>query len=294
VRRLLKEMLFFSLAFLLACSDGEEIVGTNGDMPPPPPANVIRVPQDQPTIQAGIDAAQDGDTVRVADGLYQGVGNRDIEFGGKAMVVISQNGPGETVIACQGTEDENHFGFVIDKVAEGAVVIDGFTIRDAYHTQGSAVDLRSVAPVIRNCIFINNTSIISGGAMRCKAASPIVQNCTFVGNSAPVGAVVYMRVGSMPRFINCIMALSTGGEVVECSGDEDAPDLSCCDVFDNEAGDWTGCISEMMTTGGNMSVDPAFCSVADNDFRLQPASPCAAANNDCGVDIGALGTGCSP
>ena len=33
-------------------------------------ANVIRVPQDVPTIQAGLDSIQDYDTVLVAPGLY--------------------------------------------------------------------------------------------------------------------------------------------------------------------------------------------------------------------------------
>ncbi len=44
------------------------------------------------TIQHAIDQAVDGGTVLVADGTYTGDGNRDIDFGGKSIVLMYEKG----------------------------------------------------------------------------------------------------------------------------------------------------------------------------------------------------------
>lgn len=64
-------------------------------------AATIRVPSEQPTIQAGIDASVDGDTVLAADGIYTGEDNRDIDFMGKRITVRSVNGSESTVVDCE-------------------------------------------------------------------------------------------------------------------------------------------------------------------------------------------------
>ena len=46
---------------------------------------IINVPDDEPTIQTGIMAASDGDTVLISDGYYF----ENISFLGKAIVVAS-------------------------------------------------------------------------------------------------------------------------------------------------------------------------------------------------------------
>jgi hypothetical protein len=53
------------------------------------------------TIQEGIDAAVNGDTVLVKDGTYTGAGNKNLDYGGKAITVESENGAEFTIIDCE-------------------------------------------------------------------------------------------------------------------------------------------------------------------------------------------------
>ncbi len=98
-------------------------------------AAIIHVPADYPTIQAGIDAAVDGDEVLVADGVYTGDGNRDLDFHGKPITVRSNFGRPNCIIDCDGTVEEPHRGFYFhsgetaDSVAQGFRIRNGLVIR---------------------------------------------------------------------------------------------------------------------------------------------------------------------
>ena len=85
-------------------------------------AATVHVPGDQPTIQAGIEAAGDGDVVLVAPGTYM----EDINFLGKAITVMGDGGADGTVI------DGGRSDWVVrfDSREHEDSVLEGFTIRN--------------------------------------------------------------------------------------------------------------------------------------------------------------------
>jgi Bacterial Ig-like domain (group 3)/Right handed beta helix region len=85
--------------------------------------NTINVPGTAASIQAGINAASNGDTVLVAPGTYI----ENINFNGKAITVTSSGGPASTVI--DGSQGAVAVSFVSGETRTS--VINGFTIENA-------------------------------------------------------------------------------------------------------------------------------------------------------------------
>jgi hypothetical protein len=146
-------------------------------------AATIHVPNDQLTIQAGIDAAVNGDTVLVKSGTYAGDGNRDIDFGGKTITLKSESGAAVTVIDCDGTVDEPHRAIYLHSGEDSLAVIEGFTITDARDTAG-AVYCSGTGVKILNCRIANNAG---NGVRKVGGASLttwlIIDGCEISDNS---------------------------------------------------------------------------------------------------------------
>ena len=68
---------------------------------------------DAPTIAAAVDSADySNDIIELADGIYTGEGNRDVQNLGKWVMIRSQSGdPEACIIDCQGSAEDRHFGF---------------------------------------------------------------------------------------------------------------------------------------------------------------------------------------
>jgi len=193
------------------------------------------------TIQAGINAAVNGDTVWVADGTYTGVGNRDLDFGGKLITVRSENGPENCIIDCQASETDPHRGFYFHSAETPAAVVQGVTIRNGYVDQdtpgrygGGVYCGANSSPTLSNCTITGNSVYGMGGGVYCSYSSPTLSNCTIAGNSCNfMGAGVYCWRAS-PTLIDCTIRGNTAddwGAGVHCS--ESSPKLVNCTITDN-------------------------------------------------------------
>jgi len=58
----------------------------------------LHVPADHSTIQEAIDAAVDGDIIIIADDTYTGPDNKNLDFAGRAITLMSENGPNNCML----------------------------------------------------------------------------------------------------------------------------------------------------------------------------------------------------
>ena len=125
---------------------------------------------DHLTIQAGIDAAEEGDVVEITDGEYTGEGNRDITFKGKAITVTGNVAdPNSVLINCQATSADPHRGFLFNTGEGKDSILEGVAITRVY------------TPMEH--LFIDGEHVYSGSlgsAIYCDGTNPIIRNCNWV------------------------------------------------------------------------------------------------------------------
>jgi hypothetical protein len=140
---------------------------------------------DHTTIQQGINAAGTGDTVLVLQGTYTGAANRDLDFGGTNLLLVSDAGRSLTVIDCETLGR----GFLFDNCEDTTSVVGGFTITNAAADSGAgAFCVNGSNPIFEDCLFLENKAQNRGGGLCCLYSSPRIRGCRFEGNSADDGS----------------------------------------------------------------------------------------------------------
>ena len=255
-------------------------------------APLTLVPEDQPTIQAGIAAAFTA--VSVAPGTYV----ENIDFHGKGIRVYGREGAEATVI------DGNGCGAVVSFVSgeTASAVIEGFTITngtgkmDVSSRYGGGIACWYTSPTIRGCIITDNSADCSGGIDLLYSSATIV-NCTITNNSAANWAGGIFCAQSSPTITNCTLSRNSAGlQGGGIHSSDSSPTITNCILWDDDApegpeiyvfegtpvvtysdvqGGWPG--------AGNLALFPCFVDAILGDFHIETWSPCIDAGTDAGV-----------
>jgi len=145
------------------------------------------------TIQAAVDAAQEGDTVLLSDGYFLGPGNRNVLITGKNVVIRSSNGAETSIVDCRGLGRGFH---LLGPIVTSATLIQGITVANGSAVQGGAIYCEAdSAPTIESCRFIANEAGL-GGAIHALVSGAsdqiVIRSCTFEGNEADHGPSVFV------------------------------------------------------------------------------------------------------
>ena len=142
-------------------------------------SSVLLVPEAYPTIQAAIDAAAAGDTVRVGPGTY----NERIDFLGKTIVVESTGGAAETIIDPNGA-----VGAIVTMSLSGAQspVLRGFTVRGGVSDLwAGGIYISGGSPLVEDNVVTGNAGCLGGG-ITVQFSAAMIRNNTISDNAMPL------------------------------------------------------------------------------------------------------------
>ncbi len=159
-------------------------------------ADTYFVPGHYDSLQYALDGVAVGDTVIVGDGVWTGPANRNLDFGGKDLVLRSQNGASHCTLDAEGTADygNNQRHFYFHSGETNAAVVEGFTFIGGwrnFHSNGldgayggAILCHLGASPTIRSCVFDGNHGFRGGAIAGITGAAPRLEDCEFLNNQA--------------------------------------------------------------------------------------------------------------
>ncbi|MGA1795417.1 MAG: right-handed parallel beta-helix repeat-containing protein, partial [bacterium] len=248
-------------------------------------SNCIKVGSTSPTrevgegyeydsIQGAIDDAADGEYILVHDGTYPG----NINFKGKGIVLRSENGSAKTII------DGGAQGSVVTfNTYEGASsVLEGFTLQNGSAANGGGIHCSFSSPVITRCTIARNAATSHGGGIYCYCSSALITNTIVSGNRGGSSGGIYC-ISSSPLILNTTITGNVGGSYggIWCDY-QPFPTLRNCILWNNLPGEIYPdnlAVTHSIIRGGyagegNINGDPLFVGSEDENYYLNPNSPC--------------------
>ena len=206
----------------------------------PPSETVLSVPYDYQTIQQGINASSDDDTVLVYPGTY----DENINFEGRVLTLGSlylYTGNYSHISSTIIDGDSSGSVVTFENGEDSSAVITGFTIRNGLAENGGGIYCFYSAPTIMDNIISENTAISEGGGVFCFFSNPLISNNVIQENNAISGGGIDCRysnpVISGNRLIRNEVSWEGGG--IFCR-DNSMPMIQGNEIRENRADDGGG------------------------------------------------------
>jgi len=163
-------------------------------------ASIINVPDDFPTVQAGINAAHDGDTVLVQPGRYieNILFNKFLTVASLYLTEQDEDYIASTILDANGNGQVVKF----DLRANGNALLSGFTITNGRGSTGSGIHCNTFNPIVSHCRIVGNEAEQYGGGIYARS-NLTIRNCLVSGNSAGSmgGGIFYAGDGTLSRVV---------------------------------------------------------------------------------------------
>lgn len=249
-------------------------------------------------IAEAVAAATPGTTIQLAPGVYAGPGNRDLDFGGKALVLRGPGGPWLAVVNAQSrgrvlrvgsgeTAAARLEGLLL---ANGSAALGGAILVEAGSAltverclflrnlagSGGALAIDGGTLTLRDSLFFRNQASGPGGALAASGEALVdARRCTFSANAAGSGGAVSADDLAALALLGSIAWQDTApvGAELHLAGS-----ASLTVEFSNVAGGAAAAALSGSATldwgPGNLDADPLFLEPAYMNYRLHSGSPC--------------------
>lgn len=203
-------------------------------------------------INDAVQASVDTDTIILAEGVYAGSGNVNLELGGRAITIqsVDPENPAcvqATVLDAMGSDRV----FNVHQDEGPTTIIRGLTIKNGMHnTKGAGILCDQTSPTIEYCHIIacDAGATGTGGGIHIFEGSPLIRHCLFMNNTAAYGGAIECWLGN-PQISHCLFIANSANQFGGALdfGDTSNATITQCTLVANTSNNGGGLVTILST-----------------------------------------------